>query len=96
MANRDEYVEKLKARLDEWNAELARWEAKAKVAETDARLDFQRHIDALRQQRDGAISQLKNVQTAAGDAWLEMARGADHAWEQMRDAFDKARSHFQT
>ena len=95
MANRDEYVEKLKARLDEWNAELARWEAKAKVAQTDARIEYERRIDALRQQRDSAVDQLKRIQSATGDAWLELARGADEAWEKMRDALEKARAHFQ-
>lgn len=95
MANRDEYVEKLKARLDEWNAELTRWEAKAKTAQTDARIEYERRIEALRQQRDSAVDQLKRVQSAAGGAWLELARGADEAWERMRDAFEKARSHFQ-
>lgn len=95
MTNRDEYVERLKARLDEWNAELTRWEAKAKVAQTDARIEYERRIDALRQQRDSAVDQLKHIQSAAGDAWLELTRGADDAWEKMRDAFEKARSHFQ-
>jgi hypothetical protein len=95
MANRDEYVEKLKARMDEWNAELTRWEAKAKAAQTDARIDYERRIDTLRQQRDNAFDHLKRVQATAGDAWLELARGADEAWEKMRDAFEKARDHFQ-
>ena len=95
MANRDEYVAKLKARLDEWNAELARWEAKAKVAQTDVRIEYDRRIAALQQQRDGAVEQLKRVQASAGEAWVELARGADQAWEQMRDAFETARSHFQ-
>ncbi len=95
MTNRDEYVERLKARLDEWNAELTRWEAKAKVAQTDARIEYERRIDALRQQRDSVVDQLSHIQSVAGDAWLELARGADEAWEKMRDAFEKARSHFQ-
>ncbi len=95
MANRDDYVEKLKARLDEWNAELTRWEARAKVVQTDVRIDYERRIETLRKQRDSAIDQMKRVQSAAGDAWLELARGADDAWEKMREAFEKARSHFQ-
>jgi len=95
MENRDEYVEKLKAQLDEWNAELVRWEARAKAAQTDARVEYERRIDALRQQRDSAVDQLTRIQATAGDAWLELARGADEAWEKMRNAFEKTRSHFQ-
>ena len=29
MEKRDEYVEKMKAQLDQWNGEIAKWEAKA-------------------------------------------------------------------
>jgi len=29
MSKRDEYVEKLKVQLDQWNTEVAKWEAKA-------------------------------------------------------------------
>ena len=32
MIKRDEYVEKLKNQLDQWNAEVAKWESKAKAA----------------------------------------------------------------
>ena len=74
---------------------FTRWEAKAKVAQTDARIDYERRIDVLRHQRDSAADQLKRIQSAAGDAWLELARGADEAWETMRDAFEKARAQFQ-
>lgn len=95
MASRDEYVEKLKAKLDDWNADLARWEIKAKATQTDARAEYERRIDALRQQRDGAVDHLKRIQSSAGDAWVELARGADEAWEKIREAFEKARSHFQ-
>lgn len=95
MINRDEYVEKLKARLDAWNAELTLWEAKAKTAQTEARIEYGRRIEGLRQQRDGAINRLKDIQSSTGDAWMELARGTDEAWEKMREAFEKARSHFQ-
>jgi len=37
MSKRDEYVEKLKAQLDQWNTEVAKWEAKAQKAQAGAR-----------------------------------------------------------
>jgi multidrug resistance efflux pump len=95
MLTRDEYVAKLKSQLDEWNAALNSWEAKANAAQTDVHIEYQRRIDALRQQRDSAVDQLKRIQSAAGNAWLDLARGADEAWEKIHDAFEKARSNFQ-
>jgi len=95
MAKRDEYVNKLKTQLDEWNAQVAKWEAKAKEAQTGARTGYEKQLEAFRHQRDQALEQMRRVQGAAGDAWIELAHGADDAWAKMREAFEKARTHFQ-
>ncbi|TMG75206.1 MAG: aminoacyltransferase, partial [Betaproteobacteria bacterium] len=76
MVNRDEYIEKLKAQLDQWNAETAKWEAQAKEAQAGMRAEFEKQLAAFRQRRDQAIEQLRKVQSASGDAWMELARGA--------------------
>jgi lipid II:glycine glycyltransferase (peptidoglycan interpeptide bridge formation enzyme) len=94
MVNRDEYIEKLKAQLDQWNAETAKWEAQARSAQTGARTEFEKQLAAIREQRDQAIEQLRKVQAASGDAWMELARGADEAWAKMSEAFEKAHSQF--
>jgi hypothetical protein len=94
MSTRDEYVEKMKAQLDQWNADIARWEAKAHEAQAGARAEYDRRLDALRQQRDQAMYQMNLLQAAAGEAWLDMMRGTEEAWARMREAFDKASSHF--
>ncbi len=94
MSKRDEYVEKLKVQLDEWNAEVRRWETKAKGTQADVRIEYEKQLEAFRRQRDQAMEQMRQVQAAAGDAWLDLARGADDAWAKAREAFEKARSHF--
>jgi multidrug resistance efflux pump len=94
MSKRDEYVEKLKAQLDECNAEVRKWEAKAKGTQADVRTEYEKQLEAFRRQRDQAVEQMRQVQAAAGDAWLDLARGADEAWAKAREAFEKARSHF--
>jgi lipid II:glycine glycyltransferase (peptidoglycan interpeptide bridge formation enzyme) len=95
MAKRDEYVNKLKTQLDEWNAQVTKWEAKAKDAQSGARAGYEKQLEAFRHQRDQALEQMRRVQGAAGDAWIDLAHGADDAWAKMREAFEKARSHFQ-
>lgn len=95
MSKRDAYVTKLKAQLDEWNAEVKKWEAKSNEAQADMRVEYEKQLELFRRQRDQAIEQMRQVQAAAGDAWLELVRGADDAWAKTREAFAKARSHFQ-
>jgi uncharacterized coiled-coil DUF342 family protein len=95
MSKRDEYVDKLKLQLDEWNGQVAKWEAKTKEAQAGVRGEYEKRLQAFRHQRDQALEQMRRVQGAAGDAWIDLARGADDAWAKMREAFEKARSHFQ-
>ena len=94
MSKRDEYVAKLKAQLDEWNAEVRKWEAKAKAAQADVRIEYEKQLEAFRRQRDQALEQMRQLQAAAGDAWLDLVHGADEAWAKAREAFAKARPHF--
>ena len=95
MINRNEYVENLKTHLDQWNSEITKWEAKAKLAKTDMRIDYEMQLESMRKQRDAAMEKLDAIQKTAGDAWQDLAQGADEAWAKMREAFEKASSHFQ-
>jgi hypothetical protein len=95
MNKRDEYIQKLKMQLDEWNAEVVKWEERTRAAESGLRAGYEKQLEAFRQQRDQALEKMKQVQSSAGDAWMDLARGADDAWDRMREAFEKARSHFQ-
>jgi hypothetical protein len=94
MTTRDEYVAKLKAQLDQWNAQIAVWEAKAQQVQSEAKSEYQTQLARLRSQQEQALGALKRVQGASLEAWQDLARGADSAWRAMQDAFDKARSHF--
>jgi lipid II:glycine glycyltransferase (peptidoglycan interpeptide bridge formation enzyme) len=94
MINRDEYVEKLKQQLDQWNAEVSQWESKAKLAQESMRAEYEKQLAAYRSKRDHALEQLSKVQSATGEAWKEFARAADDAWARMSEAFEKAGSHF--
>lgn len=95
MTTRNEYVEHLKENLDKWNTDIARWEAKAKVARTDMQIEYEMQLEALRKHRDSAMEKMKEIQASSGEAWKDMVGGADAAWAAMREAFDKATSHFQ-
>ena len=94
MTKRDEYVTKLKGQLDRWNAEMAKWEAQAKVSQADAKKRFEEQLVLLREQREKALYNLKLLEGASNAAWADFSRGADEAWDRMRGAVDKARTHF--
>lgn len=93
--NRDEYVQKLKTQIDQWNAEVSKWEAKAKDSQAHLKDEYEKQLGNVRGKRDEALYQMKLMQNASLDAWQDMMRGADDAWKNMQDAFNKARSHFE-
>jgi len=95
MMTRDEYVEKLKKQLDQWNSEISKWEEKTRVAQAKLKADYDKQLTVFRSRRDDAMQQLRKVQSASGEAWMDMMRGADDAWARLSDAFSKARSHFE-
>jgi lipid II:glycine glycyltransferase (peptidoglycan interpeptide bridge formation enzyme) len=94
MMNREEYIQKLKSQLDEWNAEASKWEQKAQEAQSHMKAEYEKQLAALNSRRDEALYQMKLMQNASHDAWQDMMKGADEAWKNMQEAFNKARAHF--
>jgi hypothetical protein len=92
--NRDEYVQKLKAQIDNWNAEAAHWEEKARKAQAGAKAEYERQLEQFRTRSREAMDELRRLQGASTDAWSEMMRGADAAVKSMQEAFDRARKSF--
>lgn len=90
MGKRDDYLEKMKNQLDEWNAKLNTLEEKA----SDLKEKYADELNTLSQKRDTAKQKLAEIQKASGGAWEEMKVGMDEAWSSLKDAFEKARERF--
>ena len=94
MINRDEYVQKLKAQIDQWNAEAARWQEKAQKAQAGAKAEYERQLENFRRKSQDAMAELDRLQRASTDAWSEMMRGVDASMKSMQEAFERARRNF--
>jgi len=94
MAEKDAYVQKMQAKLDEWNAEIDKLKAKAAQAEADSRIEYQKQIQDLQERRQGAENKLAQVRQAGEGAWQDLKTGAQSAWDAMEDALKSARSRF--
>ena len=84
--NRDEYVRKLKEQIDQWNAQVAKWEAMSE----DVKNKYLQQLDEVQVRREEAMAELKRIQGASADAWTQMMSGADTAFKEMREAFERA------
>jgi len=92
---RDAYVEKLKARLDEWNADIDKLAAKAAQAEAEAKIEYQNKLDKLRAKRDDVKDKLLTVQQAGDGAWEGLKEGLENSWEILKMSLNKAKTEFE-
>lgn len=90
MTDREIYIEKMKAKLDKWNADIDQLEAKAKDAKSDAQLKYSREIDRLKDQRKEAEAKLSELQRAGEGAWGDLKIGIENAWDSLGTAVSSA------
>ncbi len=94
MTSRDEYLQKFKANLDEWNAEIDKLEGRAREVQDDVQAQYDRQLTALRELRDDAQKKYSEMQSITAEAWDVMVQGTEKAWQAWENAFEDARSKF--
>ncbi len=95
MSTRDGYVQKLKAQIDDWNADISKLEAKAGQAAADARIKYEQSLDSLRAERDQVSNKLEQIQESSEDAWEGFQDSAEDLWERSKAAFAAAKAEFE-
>ncbi len=95
MGTRDEYVKQLQAKLDEWNAEIDKLEAKARGARADIQANLDQRVTELRSKRAQIEQRLEELRHASEGAWGDMKAGLELAWESLSESLKSAWSHFE-
>jgi len=88
------YVEKAKAQLDQWSAEIDRLQAEARSARVDAEQDLRDEIETLKARRKATEAKLEELGQASGGAWDDMRSGFENAWAEMERSLKAARQRF--
>lgn len=94
MGTKDEFVEQLKAKLDQWSAEIDQLEAKAREKKAQAAIDYQAQIAELKSKRDVAAEKLREVQGASGDAWENLKAGTQRIWDDLKNTVSESKDAF--
>ena len=94
MGNRDEYVRKMQAKLEEWNAEIDKLSIKANEATAELRKEYSEQIESLKARQAVARERIEELQQAGEGAWGDLKSGIEIAWTAMGEALDSARSRF--
>lgn len=91
---RNAYVEKIKAKLDEWNADIAKLEAKARQQEADTQIKLIERIETLKKKRKSTEEDLDKLRQAGDSAWQDLKMGVENAAASLGDAIKSAKSRF--
>ncbi|MEJ2023655.1 MAG: hypothetical protein P8Y00_01290 [Deltaproteobacteria bacterium] len=94
MGNRDAYVQKLKAEMDEWNAEIDKLAAKADEADAEAKIEYHKQLEELRAERKDVEEKIAEVQQAGDSAWKDLKQGLENSWKILKISFSRAKSEF--
>ncbi|GAB4362362.1 MAG: hypothetical protein Kow0060_18540 [Methylohalobius crimeensis] len=95
MSKRDEYVAKLKAQLDEWNADLDHLEVQANLGKEDLKQEYQEQLAHMRKKRDEIRHKLTDLQQSSETAWEHLRSGIDSAGDALQEALKKAKASFE-
>ncbi len=94
MIDRKEYIEKMKAKMDEWDADLDALQVKTDNAKAEMKLNYEEQIERLKKQREEASTMMQEMTVASEAAWEDMRKGMETAWEATSKAFMDAFSRF--
>lgn len=94
MMNREQAVDSLKHKLDQWNADLDRLEKRADSFSDERRKELENAIGELKDTRREAMDAIQRLGSASDDALEDVRNGALQAWDRMSDSLERAKQRF--
>ena len=94
MNRKEAYSKKIQAQLDEWDADIRKFQARADRAEANAQLEIQKQIKTLKRKRQEAGNKLDELKAASDDAWEDFKDGLESARDALGSALKSAASRF--
>ncbi|MEJ2069211.1 MAG: hypothetical protein P8X65_02785 [Syntrophobacterales bacterium] len=91
---KEAYLEKLKAKLDEWNAQIDKLKAKAAQSKADAKIKIEKRVGDLETHRREVENKIQQLVQASGPAWKDLKGGVQSAWSKLDEAVRSATEKF--
>ena len=91
---REAYIQKLKAKMDEWNAEIDILSAKAEQAKAETKIEYLKEMEDLRAKRRDLQEKIVEMEKAGENAWEDLKQGVENSWQIFKKSLTKAKSEF--
>lgn len=90
MGMKEAYQQMMEARLAEWGTRINELKAKADKAEAQAKVEYYKQIDALRNQQAAVQEKLRGLKDAGEGAWEDLKAGLEKAWDDLQTSIETA------
>lgn len=94
MTERAEYIDKLSAKLKEWDAEIKKMEAKLAQRKVESKIAYEKKIEELKDRKKSLSARLEEIEQSSSEAWESMKDGTEKIVNDFRDTFREVASKF--
>ncbi len=88
MGNREEYIDKLTARLKKWDADISKLEEKAKNAKTDIKAKYTEKADGLRAKKESIQQKVIDFREANEEALGSVKESIENSLTNLTNAIN--------
>jgi hypothetical protein len=94
MSTRDEYIRRMQAKLEEWNADIDALTARGSEVSADLKSEYAEQIEPPKAKQAVARHKIEEMQKSGESAWEDLKSGIELAWAAIGEAIDSAKSRF--
>jgi chromosome segregation ATPase len=98
MTTKNEYLDKLKCQLDEWQGDLEQLQAKAADAAGDVKAKYEAQMVELRAKLNEGQAKWEEFKDSADDLWDDVKEEAEEKWAALskgfKESIEKVKSFF--
>ncbi len=94
MNKKDLYLQKMKAQLDELQADVEKMKAQASYASADTKLKIIKHLNEVQDKIKTNKKKVAKLAKTSDDAWDTIKEGLETSWDSMKKAVNQAASKF--
>ena len=84
--DRNEFIDSVKAQMDEWNGDIGKLEAKLDNASDDTKQELKHQLSKAYNARDAVAKKINDLQEAGDDSWHEAKGDVENAWNAFKDS----------
>jgi hypothetical protein len=92
MSKKNEYVEKMKKQLDDWNTDIDTLQVRANLAKAELKVKYKEQIAELRKKRQAGQGKLNEIAAAAGDSWEHLKGETERNLSALKAAINEFKS----